>query len=110
MPKTKWPAKHRLARPQPTTPVTILQRLRQDDPSALDDCEAIYGEYVSELAKYNTASDEEADLVAARIFDDIGAFARSGNGSNNRTPENELIHQIAVRRIVKQSWKGQRAA
>ena len=88
----------------------IIARLHRGDPTAEEDCVYTYGAYVSELAKYNMPSDEEASVAAAKIFDDIQAFARSGHAAGNRKPEIEIICQIAVRRIVKQRWDGRRMA
>ena len=90
------------------TTTGIIERLRRGDPTAAEDCVHTYGAYVSELAKYNMPSDEEANVAAAKIFDDIRAFARSGHAAGDRKPEIEIIFQIAVRRIVKQRWDGRR--
>ena len=97
-----WP------RPLPKEGGSILQRLHSGDPAAVEDCAAIYGEYVSSLAKYNTLSEEEAENATVRIFDDIYAFARSEQGFRTRKAETELIQQIAVRSILKQRWDGRR--
>ena len=90
------------------TTTDIIERLRRGDPTAAEDCVHTYGEYVSELAKYNMQSEEEASVAAAKIFDDIRAFARSGHAAGDRKPEIEIICQIAVRRIVKQQWVDRR--
>ena len=82
----------------------IFQRLNSGEPTAAEDCVHTYGAYVSELAKYNMPSDEEASVAAAKIFDDIHAFARSEHAASLRKPEIEIIRQIAVSRIVKQLW------
>lgn len=91
------------------TATGIIARLHRGEPTAEEDCAHTYGAYVSELAKYNMPSDEEANVAAAKIFDDIRAFARSGHAAGNRKPEIEIICQIAVRRIVKQQWGDRRA-
>lgn len=106
---TKRPENHPWQRSEPKKQPGILHRLSMGDPAAVADCAAIYGAYVSELAKYNSRSDEEANIVAAWIFDDINAFARSERGQTTEKSENELISQIAVRRIVKQRWDGRKA-
>lgn len=95
-------------RPEPKQELSIFQRIHKGDPSAVEDCTAMYGEYVNQLAKFNMPSDEEAENAAERIFDDICTFARSGQGSHTRDAEIEAIRQIAVRRILKQSWDGRR--
>ncbi len=100
LPNSPWP--------RPKDGGGILQRLHHGDPTAVDDCESIYGEYVNQLAKYNMSSDEEAENAAVRIFDDIHAFARTEQGFKTRKAETELIRQIAVRSILKQRWDGRR--
>lgn len=86
------------------TATGIIARLHRGEPTAEEDCAHTYGAYVSELAKYNTLSDDDADAAAAKIFDDIHAFARSEHAASLRKPEIEIIRQIAVSRIVKQLW------
>ena len=83
---------------QHTVSLSILQRLANNDRTAVKDCLETYGGLIWSLAKKNTSSSEEAESVTIQIFADIW---RLGRGAGTAfSSEGELIRRIACLRLV----------
>lgn len=78
-------------------PKTIFQRLSAGDTDAAKDCLDNYGSLVWAIAKKFMRSNQEAELVSEKIFEDIWQYVRIDRPKN---PERKIIEQIALRRII----------
>lgn len=78
--------------------LSILQRLANNDKTAVKDCLDTYGGLVWTLAKKYTSSNEEAESVTIQIFADIWRLGRGVGTAFSR--EGELIRRIACLRLV----------
>jgi RNA polymerase sigma-70 factor (ECF subfamily) len=84
---------------QSIEPLTILQRIKNKDRTAVNDCVETYGNFIWALAKKFTTSTEEAEAATREIFVDIWRYSQRADQS--QTAENVLIAQIARRRLIK---------
>jgi DNA-directed RNA polymerase specialized sigma24 family protein len=96
-----------LRRFEPKIELSILERLRDNDRSAIKDCLHTYGARVWALAKRFTGSRQEAEGAARDIFQDIWIYAARDHNDEDVDPvEDQIITQIAIRRLIKRQWKG----
>lgn len=86
---------------QVTNALTILQRIGENDKTAVKECIDTYGNLIWALAKTFTASNEEAETAAQEIFIDI--WQNAERFYQSQTSEKLLIAQIALRRLIKYS-------
>jgi len=84
---------------QKTKPLTILQRITNEDETAVIDCVDTYGNFIWALARKFTGSMEEAEAAAQEIFIDIWRYSECVD--KLESAENVLIALIARRRLIK---------
>ncbi len=82
-----------------TKSLTILQRVANQDKTAVKDCIDAYGNLIWALARKFTASTDEAEAATLEIFQDIWRYAKSGD--ELQSAEDLVISQIARRRLIK---------
>jgi RNA polymerase sigma-70 factor (ECF subfamily) len=82
-----------------TKSLTILQRIANQDRTAVQDCVDAYGNFIWALARKFTASTEEAEAATLEIFQDIWRYSK--RGGEPQSAENTVISQIARRRLIK---------
>lgn len=83
---------------QKTKSLNILQRIANQDRTAVHDCVDAYGNFIWALARKFTASREEAEAATLEIFQDI--WRHSERGDKAQSAEDMVISQIARRRLV----------
>jgi DNA-directed RNA polymerase specialized sigma24 family protein len=82
------------------TGLTILQRITDQERTAVKDCIDTYGNFIWALAKKFTRSREEAEAATREIFLDIWRHTESAD--KTQSDEEKLIAMIALRRLIKQ--------
>ena len=80
---------------------TILRRIAERDRIAVEDCIDAYGDFIWDLARKYTASNEEAAQATEEIFIDIWRYCASDR--RECLSEEKLIAMIALRRLIKSS-------
>lgn len=84
---------------QKTKSLTILQRIADQDRTAVRDCIDAYGNFIWALARKFTASREEAEAATLEIFQDIWRY--SNRADELQSAEDLVISQIVRRRLVR---------
>lgn len=82
-----------------TKSLTILERIANQDRTAVADCVDAYGNFIWLLARKFTASPEEAEAATIEIFQDIWRYSKRVD--EPKVAEHKLISQIVRRRLVK---------
>ena len=77
---------------------TILQRVANNDKTAVEECIDSYGNFIWALAKKFTASKEEAEAAAQEIFLDIWRYSK--HVDYRQSADDVLIAMIARRRLL----------
>ncbi len=84
---------------QKTKSLNILQRIANQDRTAVQDCVDAYGNFIWALARKFTQSTEEAESATQEIFQDIWQYSKRGD--KPQSAESDLISQIARRRLIR---------
>lgn len=76
----------------------ILQRIAEDDKSAITDCLTAYGKLIWALARRFSGTREDAEDAVQEIFIDIWKYA--ARFDETKSPEGAFVTLIARRRLI----------
>ena len=83
---------------------TLIGRLRRGERAAAQECIDQFGTLIWALAKKQSRSLQEAELVTEKIFEDIWHYAGKAV-VDARESDRSVVERIAVRRIITHKYE-----